>query len=71
MFTISSALLGHEFYGHIDKGEIIDEQLNFKTFTSSLLTLFKCISGDNFRTIMTDTMMYNPYCKDDSKYCGS
>lgn len=41
------------------------------TFPIALLTLFKCISGDNWRTVMTDCMKYNPYCSENQKYCGS
>ncbi|CAD8123254.1 unnamed protein product [Paramecium sonneborni] len=69
--TLSYALLGCQLFGHIDKGIIIDSQINFSTFTSSLLTLLKCITHDNFRSIMSDTMIHNIYCYDDPKYCGS
>ncbi|CAK66104.1 unnamed protein product (macronuclear) [Paramecium tetraurelia] len=69
--TLSYALLGCQLFGHIDKGVIIDSQINFSTFTSSLLTLLKCGSCDNFRSIMTDTMIHNIYCYDDPRYCGS
>ncbi|CAD8075875.1 unnamed protein product [Paramecium primaurelia] len=69
--TLSYALLGCQLFGHIDKGIIIDSQINFSTFTSSLLTLLKCGSCDNFRNIMADTMIHNIYCYDDPRYCGS
>ena len=36
-----------------------------------MLTLFKCVSGDDFRSIMNDCMHHNPYCSEDPKYCGS
>ncbi|CAD8075873.1 unnamed protein product [Paramecium primaurelia] len=36
-----------------------------------MLALFKCASGDDWRTIMTDTMQHNPLCQEDDKYCGS
>ena len=36
-----------------------------------MLTLFKCASGDDWRTIMTDTMHHNPNCSVDPLYCGS
>ncbi|CAD8110423.1 unnamed protein product [Paramecium primaurelia] len=69
--TLSYALLGCQLFGHIDKGIIIDSQINFSTFTNSLLTLLKCGTCDNFRNIMTDTMIHNIYCRDDERYCGS
>jgi len=38
---------------------------------SAMMTLFKCASGDDWRTIMTDTMHHNPLCWEDPKYCGT
>ncbi|CAK56635.1 unnamed protein product (macronuclear) [Paramecium tetraurelia] len=65
------ALFGCQLFGTIDKGQVLDDQLNFMTAGSAMMTLFKCASGDDWRTIMTDTMHYNPLCWEDPKYCGS
>ncbi|CAD8200926.1 unnamed protein product [Paramecium octaurelia] len=65
------ALIGCQLYGQIDSGAVMDDQINFQNVAQALLALFKCASGDDWRTIMTDTMQHNPLCLDDPKYCGS
>ncbi|CAD8096268.1 unnamed protein product [Paramecium sonneborni] len=65
------ALIGCQLYGQIDSGAVMDDQINFQNVAQALLALFKCASGDDWRTIMTDTMQHNPLCLHDPKYCGS
>ncbi|CAD8095957.1 unnamed protein product [Paramecium sonneborni] len=65
------ALIGCQLYGQIDSGAVMDDQINFQNVAQALLALFKCASGDDWRTIMTDTMQHNPLCLDDPKYCGN
>ncbi|CAD8106039.1 unnamed protein product [Paramecium primaurelia] len=65
------AFYGVMLYGNIDKGEVINDLINFSNFWLAMLTLFKCVSGDDFRSIMNDCMHHNPYCSEDPKYCGS
>ncbi|CAD8091567.1 unnamed protein product [Paramecium primaurelia] len=65
------ALIGCQLYGQIDSGAVMDDQINFQNVAQALLALFKCASGDDWRTIMTDTMQHNPLCLEDPKYCGS
>ncbi|CAD8120846.1 unnamed protein product [Paramecium sonneborni] len=65
------ALFGCQLFGTIDAGQVLDDQLNFMTAATAMMTLFKCASGDDWRTIMTDTMHHNPLCWEDPKYCGS
>ncbi|CAK68274.1 unnamed protein product (macronuclear) [Paramecium tetraurelia] len=65
------ALFGCQLYGKIDSGQVMDDLINFTNFGNAMLALFKCASGDDWRTIMTDTMQHNPLCQEDPKYCGS
>ncbi|CAD8075871.1 unnamed protein product [Paramecium primaurelia] len=65
------ALFGCQLYGRIDSGQVMDDIINFTNFGNAMLALFKCASGDDWRTIMTDTMQHNPLCQEDDKYCGS
>ncbi|CAD8123231.1 unnamed protein product [Paramecium sonneborni] len=65
------ALFGCQLYGQLDSGQVMDEQINFHNIAQAMLTLFKCASGDDWRTIMTDTMHHNPNCSEDPQYCGS
>ncbi|CAD8084276.1 unnamed protein product [Paramecium sonneborni] len=65
------AFYGMMLFGHIDKGEVLNDLINFSNFWLAMLALFKCVSGDDFRSIMNDCMHHNPYCQEDPKYCGS
>lgn len=65
------AFYGVMLFGHIDNGAVINDLINFSNFWLAMLTLLKCVSGDDFRTIMNDCTSYNPYCSVNSKYCGS
>lgn len=59
------ALIGVQLFSKINKGENLNnEYQNFSNFFRAFLVLFKCASGD-WRTIMTDCMHYNPYCRED------
>jgi hypothetical protein len=51
-------------------GEVIDNLINFSNVGTAMLTLFRVAMQDNWRTVMTDLMHYNPYCSEDPKYCG-
>ena len=48
-----------------------DSYENFKDFLKSMLILFKCSSGDNWRNVMTDCMFHNPNCIHDKTQCGN
>lgn len=50
------AFFGVMLFGEIDKGAILDEYINFSNLWLAMLTLFKCASGDDFRTVMNDCM---------------
>ncbi|CAD8095967.1 unnamed protein product [Paramecium sonneborni] len=65
------ALIGCQLFGKIIDGAVIDDYINFTNFEYALLALYKCASGDDFRTIMTDTMHHNPSCPENPDCCGS
>lgn len=66
------AFYGVYLFGHIDKGEVIDDYINFSNAWLATLTLIKCASGDDFRSIMNDCTSSNPFCSEQNqKYCGS
>lgn len=56
MIMIVFAFYGVMLFGHIDKGLVLDDMINFKNFWLAMLTLFKCVSGDDYRSIMNDCM---------------
>lgn len=59
------AYAGCYLFGNIERGEIMDEWLNFKNVFLAMLTLFKCATRNNWRIIFLDCTDHNPYCKDD------
>lgn len=64
------AYLGCYLFGKITRGAIIDDSLNFTTFFSAYLTLFKCSTKNGWRMILADCSSYNPYCSEDPSQCG-
>lgn len=56
MIMVVFAFYGVMLFGHIDKGSVLDDMINFKNFWLAMLTLFKCASGDDYRSIMNDCM---------------
>lgn len=64
------SFFGNHLFGRINKGAIMDEQLNYKNFFSGILTLFKVSTKNNWRLILTDSQRLNPYCGGDERQCG-
>ena len=50
------ALLGCHFFGMLEKGEILDDYINFKNFSYSLMTIFKVATADDWNSIMVDVV---------------
>jgi hypothetical protein len=64
------AYAGCQMFGTINKGDIMDDYLNFNSLPFAMLTLFKCTTMDGWRAILLDCSNLNPYCKDDPNQCG-
>lgn len=47
---------GVYLYGHIDKGVAYDDMNNFKDFWHAMVVMMKCLTQDDCRTLMTDSM---------------
>lgn len=57
------ALLGCRFFGRLEKGEILDDFINFKNFSYSLMTIFKVATADDWNSIMVDVVnARNEWC---------
>lgn len=57
------AFLGCRFFGKLEKGEILDDYINFKNFSYSLMTIFKVATADDWNSIMVDVMnAKNDWC---------
>ncbi|OMJ67418.1 hypothetical protein SteCoe_35428 [Stentor coeruleus] len=50
--------------------EVLSDQVNFKTFYNSFVTVFQCITGENFDLILRDCMGI-PDCNGSSDECGN
>lgn len=64
------AVLGVYLFGNITDGVIIDDQVNFKNFGLAMLILFRMVTGEDWPTIMYDTMNTSPDCIK-GKTCGT
>lgn len=56
------AHFGVYLFQNIDKGDAYDDVMNFSDFWHAMLVMIKCVTQDDCRTIMTDSMKYNPNC---------
>ena len=57
-------------FGNITQGGIINDQVNFSNFGYAMIILFRMVSGEDWPTIMYDTMNTGPDCIPD-KTCGT
>jgi Ion transport protein len=64
------AVLGMNFFDGVRHGLYLDENANFDTFFSSLLTLYRMLSGENWNGIMHDCSVQPPLCTEGVD-CGS
>ena len=63
------SVLGVYIFADIKAGKVIDTTVNFYTFSSALITLFRCSTGENWHLIMFDTM-YPEECEGGGNACG-
>ena len=40
----------------------MDDLINFNNFSNAMLTLTKCASADNWRSVYSDCSHNNPFC---------
>jgi hypothetical protein len=48
----------------------MDDLINFNNFSNAMLTLTKCATADNWRSVYSDCSHNNPFCEQDTLYCG-
>ena len=51
------AVLGINVFTYVQRGETINEQRNFETFGNAFITLFQCLTGDGWSSVMDDAMI--------------
>jgi hypothetical protein len=49
------AILANFMFGDVSVGEVIDDYTNFRTFGTSMLTLIRASTGEDWNYIMRDT----------------
>ena len=64
------AILGTFLFSDIKAGDIIDGYVNFVDFSASILVLFRASTGEDWWTIMFDTMNAT-VCYSGTPYCGT
>ena len=56
------AVLGTMLFGTTKAGIRLSDQANFRSFSSSLLTLSQLLLGDDWFTLMVDCTVQPPFC---------
>lgn len=64
------SLIGCLFFNSVMKGKIVDDYINFKNIFNGMMTLFKCLTCDNWADIMIDFSKIPPNCIENVD-CGS
>ena len=67
------AVLGLHLFTFLEPGEVIDDQRNFETLSSSSMVLFQCLTGDAWSGLMNDAMLdeASGKCSAAAGNCGS
>jgi len=63
------ACMGMALFGHVQKGDFLDQHANFENFENSMMTLFRMATGESWNGIMHDCMITEPFCP--KAKCGS
>ena len=64
------AILGSFFFSNIERGVIINENMNFSNFGKSMLLVFRMTTGEDWNNIMFDCMRVDEKCLM-TNTCGS
>ncbi|KAH9121259.1 hypothetical protein LEN26_010739 [Aphanomyces euteiches] len=56
------SILGRQLFGTTKLGEYLNDDLNFRTFSSSFLLLFGIMAGGDWNFVMTDCMISTGFC---------
>jgi len=70
MFFIYS-IMGMKLFGLLDNGEFINHQANFRSLWTSMLTLFRMTTGEDWNGIMHDCMRLPPECSNKLGTCAT
>ena len=62
-------LLAAKLFDEVIEGDVIDDIVNFKNIFYSMMTLFKCSTGDDWSKILVDVSHIPPNCIP-NKTCG-
>ena len=57
IITFIYAVLGMELFGGVKFGEYLNEEANFCSFPTAMLTMFRCATGEDWNKIMHDAMV--------------
>ena len=65
------AVLGMNLFGELERGERVNDAVNFETFGNAILTLFRVMSGDDWAGVMIDTFGCEVVRVGDESYGGA
>ena len=59
LFLYLYAILGINIFGNLMLQTTLNQNVNFQTFTSAMLLLFRSMTGENWNAVMSDMMVLN------------
>lgn len=62
IFFFMYAVLGVQLFCNVQRGETLTRHADFSSFGSSLFTLFRLTTGENWNVVMHELMVQPPYC---------
>ena len=66
------SLLGMQLFGQVMHGTFINDEVNFCTFGSAAMALFRCATGESWNGLMHDAMVTPEHgCSEADGNCGS
>jgi hypothetical protein len=71
MLFFTYAIAGMNMFGNVKYGEQLNEHANFRNFWTSMVTLLRMATGENWNGLMHDCMVEEPECSEDEGNCGS
>lgn len=63
------AVVGMNLFADIKRGEFLNDDANFGSFFTTMVTLFRMSTGESYNGLMHDCMIEEPYCDPDTN-CG-
>jgi len=71
VFYFVYAVAGMALFGNVRYTNYLNDDANFRTFPTAMVTLFRATTGENWNGLMRDCMISPPFCAVEAGDCGS